>query len=197
MHRPTSVDRRVLLVLASAVAALLLAACGAGPQTATPPPKPGTIGSPREVNIIMRDYAYVPPTVDLVPGETVLLHVVNGGLDIHEAILGSMGSQLAWEAAEAATVGHPPGPTPFVADPAGFDGARVVVGSGQRVDVTWTVPLDASSAPSGWFVGCHIPGHWAKGMVVPIRFVDASGAPLATAPSASATPTVPASPAGS
>jgi hypothetical protein len=48
--------------------------------------------------------------------------------------------------------------------------------------VTWTVPPDAASAPAGWFLGCHIPGHWAKGMVVPVRFVGAGGVPMGTAP---------------
>ncbi len=46
--------------------------------------------APREVNIVTRDYAYVPSVVDLVPGETVVLHVINGGLVVHEAILGDM-----------------------------------------------------------------------------------------------------------
>ena len=67
-------------------------------------------------------------------------------------------------------IGAPPGPTPYVARARpGSTGVRVVVGSGQRVDVTWTVPADAATAPGGWFVGCHIPGHWQKGMVVPVR----------------------------
>jgi uncharacterized cupredoxin-like copper-binding protein len=140
------------------------------------------------VNIVMRDYGYVPPVVDLVPGETVTLHVVNGGLETHEAVVGDAGAQLAWEAAEAAVADHPPGPTPVVADPASFDGVRAVVGSGQRVDVTWTVPPDASSAAAGWFVGCHIPGHWQKGMVVPVRFVGTGGVPLGTPPALPAAP---------
>jgi uncharacterized cupredoxin-like copper-binding protein len=171
--------RRLLLV---ALVVMGLAACDAGNPEGTPPITPGTSSSPREVNIVARDYAFVPSTVDLVPGETVLLHVINAGLEIHEAVIGDLGSQLAWEAAEDATVGHPPGPTPFVAVPPGFDGVRVVVGSGQRVDVTWTVPPNAASAAPGWFVGCHIPGHWQKGMVVAVRFVDAAGVPLASPP---------------
>ncbi len=129
-----------------------------------------------------RDYAFVPSIVDLAPGETVLLHVINGGLERHEAVFGTLGAQVAWETAEAATIGAPPGPTPFVAPPPGFDGVRVVVGSGERVDVTWTVPANASAAAGGWFVGCHIPGHWAKGMVVPIRLVGPDGRPAGTAP---------------
>jgi uncharacterized cupredoxin-like copper-binding protein len=165
---------------ALAVLAVVAVACDGG-AVATPPITPGTSVAPREVNIVARDYGYVPAPVDLVPGETVLLHVVNGGLAVHEAILGDLDTQLAWEAAEAPFLDPPPGPTPTVTGPAGFDGVRVVAGSGQRVDVTWTVPADAGSAAGGWFVGCHIPGHWDKGMVVPVRFVDRSGSPLGAA----------------
>jgi uncharacterized cupredoxin-like copper-binding protein len=186
LSRPESIrvtdPRSALAGIALAGLVTLISGCASGPPAATPPITPGTGAAPREVNIVARDYAYVPSTVDLVPGETVILHVINGGLEIHEAILGDMPAQTAWETAEAATVGHPPGPTPFVPDPPGFTGTRVVVGSGQRVDVTWTVPSDAATAASGWFVGCHIPGHWQKGMVVPVRFVDGSGKPLASTP---------------
>jgi uncharacterized cupredoxin-like copper-binding protein len=170
----------VALFAGVVAAAVALAACGETVPAATPPITPGTGSTPREVNIVARDYAFVPATVDLVPGETVTLHVLNGGLVIHEAILGDLDTQLAWEGAEAAVGDAPPGPTPFVAPPPGFDGVRVVVESGQRVDVTWTVPADAASDPSGWFVGCHIPGHWEKGMVVPVRFVGEDGQPLGT-----------------
>jgi len=174
--------RIVALTAGLLVLLVVVAGCDAGAPAPTPKITPGTSATPREVNIIARDYAYVPSTVDLVPGETVLLHVVNGGLVIHEAILGDMKAQLAWEEAELVTVGAPPGPTPFVPDPAGFNGVRAVAASGQRVDVTWTVPVDAASAASGWFVGCHIPGHWAKGMVVPVRFVNGAGEPIAPVP---------------
>jgi len=162
--------------------ALVMAACDAAPS-ATPPITPGTGGTPREVNVIAREYAFVPDAVDLVPGETVLLHVINGGLEIHEAVIGDDAAQAAWESSEAAVADHPPGPTPLVEAPPGFDGVRVVVGSGARVDTLWTVPANAASQP--WFVGCHIPGHFAKGMVVPVRFVGADGVPLPT-PSAPA-----------
>jgi len=176
-------SRRLLPVMPLVAGLLLgLAACDTGAPDGTPPITPGTSAAPREVNIVAHDYAFVPSTVDLVPGETVLLHVINAGLEVHEAVIGDLASQLAWEAAEDATVDHPPGPTPFVAVPPGFSGVRVVVASGQRVDVVWTVPADAPSAVNGWFVGCHIPGHWQKGMVVAVRFVDAAGVPLASTP---------------
>lgn len=154
---------------------LLATACEAGAPPATPPISPGASDRPREVNIIARDYSFLPDVVDLVPGETVLLHVINGGLEIHEAILGDAAVQDAWEAAEAATVGHPPGPTPVVSVPPEVAGIRIVVESGQRVDLLWTVP--ASAGDERWVVGCHIPGHWERGMQVPVRWVAPTAAP--------------------
>jgi uncharacterized cupredoxin-like copper-binding protein len=178
---PTRVGALRLAVVATA-ALVLVAACDTGAPAGTPPITPGTSAAPREVNIVARDYTYVPSVISFAPGETVLLHVLNGGLEQHEAIIGTLGDQLAWEAGEEAVIGAPPGPTPNVAGPAGFEGIRVVVGSGQRVDVTWTVPADAGSAPGGWFVGCHIPGHWQKGMVVPVQLVGPDGQPQGTVP---------------
>jgi uncharacterized cupredoxin-like copper-binding protein len=148
--------------------------CVAGPAPATPRIVPGRADAPREVNLIARDYSFVPATLDLVPGETVLLHVIDAGLEVHEAIIGDAPVQQAWEAAEAATIGAPPGPTPLVAVPANLAGVRIVVRSGERVDLAWTVPADPATATQpagGWVVGCHIPGHWTKGMWIPIRWV--------------------------
>ena len=65
-----------------------------------------------------------PTSLDLVPGETVLLHVVNGGLEIHEAVIGDRRVQDAWEAAEAAHGRAPPGPTPVVSVPPDVAGLR-------------------------------------------------------------------------
>ena len=154
-----------------ALLALAVAACDAGPPPPTPPIVPGGSASPREVNIITKDYAFLPDALDLVAGETVLLHVINGGLEVHEAVIGAADVQDAWEVAEAATVGRPPGPTPVVTVPSDVAGLRIVVDSGQRVDVVWTVPAAAPSSATAWVVGCHIPGHWARGMQIPIRWV--------------------------
>jgi uncharacterized cupredoxin-like copper-binding protein len=162
-------DRRLadvrLLGLASIV---LFVACEAGPPPATPPILPGSSVAPREVNIVLKDWIFLPDPVDVVPGETVLLHVVNGGLEIHELVIGDQAVQDAWEAAEAATANAPPGPTPVVSVPSEVAGIRVVVPSGQRVDVTWTVPSIAT-AVSQLLLGCHIPGHWQKGMRATFR----------------------------
>jgi uncharacterized cupredoxin-like copper-binding protein len=162
--------------LATLAVVLVVVACEAGPPPATPPISAGHSAAPREVNIIAKDWEFLPVPVDLVPGETVLFHVVNGGLEIHEAVIGNAAVQDAWETAEAATVGHPPGPTPAVSVPPDVAGLRVVVASGQRVDVVWTVPV-IGAGDAALVIGCHIPGHWAKGMVVPVRFVQPSPAP--------------------
>jgi uncharacterized cupredoxin-like copper-binding protein len=151
------------------LAFVLLVACEAGGPVATPPITPGSSGEPREVNVIARDYQFEPSSLDLVPGETVILHVINGGLEVHEAILGDATVQDAWERAEAAVAGAPPGPTPVVSVRPGVSGIRIVVNSGQRVDLEWMVPADAGR--TAWTVGCHIPGHWEKGMQVPVRWV--------------------------
>lgn len=154
--------------------ALAVGACEEGPAPATPPIVAGGSGAPREVNLIAKDYSFLPATLDLIPGETVLLHVVNGGLEIHEAIIGDARVQDAWERAEAAVAGAPPGPTPLVSVPPEVSGLRVVVRSGERVDVTWTVPAgDPGGRPPPFIVGCHIPGHWERGMQVPVRWVSA------------------------
>ena len=108
----------------------------------------------------------------------MLLHIVNGGLDVHEVVIGDGAVQDAWEAAEAPLDGAPPGPTPVVSVAPDVGGVRVVVPSGQRVDLRWAVPADvpasqplpgASATPdhSAWTVECHIPGHLAEGHVDP------------------------------
>jgi len=122
---------------------------------------------PRDVNVILKDWVFLPDPVDLVPGETVVLHVVNGGLEVHELVIGDQAVQDAWEVAEAANADPPPGPTPAVSVAPAVAGIRIVVASGQRVDLTWTVPGQAGLG--GLIIGCHMPGHWAKGMRAAIR----------------------------
>ena len=163
-----------------ALAGLLLAftalvACEQGFVPATTPIVPGDVQAPREVNIIAKDYQFLPETLELVPGETVLLHVINGGLEIHEAIIGDVDVQDAWELAEAAVAGAPPGPTPLVSVPPDVAGLRIVVRSGERVDVVWTVrAVPPPGDPGELIVGCHIPGHWERGMRIPVLPIGAS-----------------------
>lgn len=153
---------RCLRPLVPIALGVVVAGCASGSPVVTPRPKPGTSGAPREVNIIAREYRFDPDPVELAPGETVLLHLINAGLEVHEVVIGDESVQDAWEVAEAATVGGPPGPTPLVSVAPRQAGLRVVLRSGERADVLWTVP--AAIAPSLLIVGCHIPDHWAKGM---------------------------------
>jgi uncharacterized cupredoxin-like copper-binding protein len=155
------------MAVALAGLGVIVAACSAGPTT-TPLIAPGSSAHPREVNIVARDYVFSPPAVDLVPGETVLLHVVNGGLEAHEAIIGDQAVQDAWELAEANAPPAGPGRTPAISVPPDVAGLRITVRSGERVDATWTVPSDPATV-GALIVGCHIPGHYAKGMQVPVR----------------------------
>jgi uncharacterized cupredoxin-like copper-binding protein len=164
--------RGALLGLGLTLLVGTVAGCDAAAPIATPPVVPGSSDAPREVNLITKDYSYLPDVLDLVPGETVLLHVVNGGLATHEAVIGDVATQDAWAAAETGTDQAPPGPTPVVSVPPDTAGLRVVVTSGERVDVVWTVPLDAE-ADGPWFVACHIPGHLERGMQIPVRWAPA------------------------
>ena len=61
-----------------------------------------------------------------------------------------------------------PAPTPAISVPPDVTGLRITVRSGERVDVIWTVPGDPATV-GALIVGCHIPGHYAKGMQVPVR----------------------------
>jgi uncharacterized cupredoxin-like copper-binding protein len=161
------------MMLAAALGSVALAACDAAVPPPTPAVRAGSSASPREVNVIHKGWVFLPDPVDLIPGETVLLHVVNGGLDIHELVIGDQAVQDAWEVAEAANADRPPGPTPAVSVPPDVAGIRVVVASGQRVDLTWTIP--DTPAASRLILGCHIPGHWAKGMRASVRVVPPAG----------------------
>jgi uncharacterized cupredoxin-like copper-binding protein len=162
----------------------MLVGCGNGAAPATPPIVPGSSNGPREVNVVLKDWIFLPDPVDVVPGETVLLHVVNGGLEIHELVIGDQAVQDAWEAAELATIGAPPGPTPAVSVPPDVAGIRVVVPSGQRVDVTWQVPASAATV-NALLLGCHIPSHWEKGMRA--RF-EVAGSVAGSTPASDARP---------
>lgn len=171
---PSRRSRSAFLV---AVLAAAVAACASDSPTVPAPLVPGTVAAPREVNIVARDYLFEPAPIELLPGETVLFHVLDAGLAVHEVVIGDAAVQAAWETAEAATASAPPGPTPVVSVPPGSAGLRIVVRSGERVDVVWTVP----TAPDPLIVGCHIPGHWARGMWTTIRFVAPNGSPAASA----------------
>ena len=65
LHAPSRMGALRLAAGATAIL-VLVAACDTGAPAGTPPITPGTSAAPREVNIVARDYTYV-PSVDL-PG---------------------------------------------------------------------------------------------------------------------------------
>jgi uncharacterized cupredoxin-like copper-binding protein len=122
--------------------------------------QPGTSESPRDVNVILRDYAFNPDPLYLNPGETVRFHIVNGGLIEHEFVIGDAAVQNAWAAAHLAATPPAAFATSAPASaPAGTGGLRVLVASGQTVDVAYQVP-----GADGLELLCHLPGHLEQGM---------------------------------
>ena len=175
MTRTMAFRRAAPVLAALALVALLLAACDGTSVLATPAITPGTSATPRQENDNLKDYLFVPGIVDLGPGETITLTVVNGGLDVHELVLGPQAVQEAWEAAEAPAANPPPGPTPAVSVPPSLAGLRGVVSSGAPQTVTYTVPAGIAGQ---LLLGCHISDHWERGMAGAVRLVGPGGVPL-------------------
>jgi uncharacterized cupredoxin-like copper-binding protein len=155
---------------------LVLFALRGSPPPAPPVERAGTAADPRAVTVIMRDYLFQPTPTVLVPGETIRLTVVNGGLEPHELVLGDATVQRAWARADAAAT--PPAPfatAPPASAPRGVGGLRVLVPSGEQRTVTYTVPLPGSGSGPLELV-CHLPGHVEQGMVGRVEMRAADGA---------------------
>ena len=155
----------VVVTLGGLTIAVVLVYVG-GRLAAAPGPtpdlsRPGTVEQPRAVNVIMRDYVFNPTPLYLVPGETVTLTVINGGLLVHEFVLGDEQVQQAWAAANAAVT--PPAPmasAPPASAPAGTGGIELLLGPGEQATVGYTVPANDQLQ-----LMCHLPGHVERGMV--------------------------------
>lgn len=155
----------VVVVVAALGVAVALVLIGARLATAPAAPpdlsQPGTAARPRPVNVILRDYTFNPTPLYLVPGETVQFNLINGGLVVHEFVLGDAAVQRAWAAANAAAT--PPAAlatAPVASVPVEVAGLRVLLGSGASASIQYEVPLEARLE-----LACHLPGHVAEGMV--------------------------------
>lgn len=154
----------IVTVVGLAIAGVLVYIGGRLAAAPAPTPdlsRPGTANQPRAVTVIMRDYAFNPTPLYLVPGETVTFTVINGGLLPHEFVLGDDAVQQAWAAADAAA--SPPGPmttAPPGSVAAGTGGVELVLDPGQQATATYAVPADEQLQ-----LMCHLPGHVERGMV--------------------------------
>lgn len=148
-----------------AVLAVVLVLLGAWlAQAPVAPPvinQPGTAAQPRDVNVILRDFAFDPNPLYLVAGETVRFHVINGGMVEHEFTLGDGQVQAAWAAADAAASPDAPlATTPPASVPPGTGGLRILLESGQTATVEYVVPATGQLQ-----LYCHLPGHAERGMI--------------------------------
>ena len=155
----------VVVVVVFFATALVLVLIGAQRPSEPPPDveisRAGTTDLPRDVTVIMRDYRFDPTPVVLVPGETVRLTILNGGLVDHELTLGDEQVQAAWARADAAATPPAPFATPPPASvPPGTGGLRVLLGSGEQARVPYRVPEGGALQ-----LVCHLPGHVERGMV--------------------------------
>ena len=60
--------------------ALALGACEAAGPVVTPPVVAGSSAQPREVNLVAKDYSFLPDIVDLVPGEYAAIFALVSGM---------------------------------------------------------------------------------------------------------------------
>lgn len=141
--------------------ALLATACvsnasgsSEGAADGSPSAPGGYIGDPgeadRTIEVVMTDQMrYEPGSITVQQGETITFVVKNAGRIMHELMLGHETLQLEHEA-EMTEPGAGPHHHPNSA----------LVSPGETGTVTWTF-----SEKGEVLMGCHMPGHWAAGMV--------------------------------
>lgn len=166
----------VVVVIVFAVVAVVLVFIGMQRPGEAPPDvdiaQAGTAEDPRELAVIMRDYRFDPTPVILVPGETVRIRVINGGLDTHDFVLGDDSVQQAWAMADA--LATPPSflaTSPPASVPPDTGGVRVLLGSGDSAVIDYVVPEGEQLQ-----LLCHIPGHIEKGMVGAVELREVADA---------------------
>lgn len=111
---------------------------------------PGVDGA-REVRIVVHHSRFDVATVEVEPGETVRFVLENTDPIDHEFIVGDARVQLAHERGTEAH--HPPKP------------GEITVPAGATRSTTVTFP----TSPQTTLFGCHLPGHYAFGMVGTVR----------------------------
>jgi uncharacterized cupredoxin-like copper-binding protein len=134
----------------------LAAACGIALLTtacAVSGAQNGTDASGRVIRLSIDAYRFVPDHVDVNVGETVRFVVMNPTDMAHEVYIGTPAEQAADEAARASTA---PMQQPNVTTQYGY-GAYLAAFSTVEFDYHFSNGDEV-------MIGCHLPGHWAKGM---------------------------------
>jgi uncharacterized cupredoxin-like copper-binding protein len=141
MKRPIQI-----LVVASCLA-ILIAGCSVGGR------QYGTDANPRAITLTVDGYRFIPDAIEVTLGETVRFVVTNPTDMAHEVYIGSPAEQGADEAARAST---PPMQQPKITTQYGY---------GVYLAAYSTVEFRYHFSNRGEvMIGCHLPGHWAKGM---------------------------------
>jgi len=105
----------------------------------------------REIRIVIHHSRFEPGDVEIAPGETVRFVIVNTDPIDHEFIVGDARVQLMHERGTEAH--HPPRP------------GEITVPAGATRPTT----VDFPTSPGATLFGCHLPGHYAYGMVGTVR----------------------------
>ncbi len=107
----------------------------------------------RSVAIEMKDMAFVPDSLTVKAGETVLFKLHNGGTVMHEFMLGTAAMQTAHRRMMAAEAekGLPPHHHHM--------GNAVSLDPGQSASLAWTF-----TQPGTVEYDCNLPGHYESGM---------------------------------
>jgi uncharacterized cupredoxin-like copper-binding protein len=138
-------------LVATISVAILSAGCSVGGVQS------GTDANPRVIQLTVDGYHFVPDTIEVTLGETVRLVVTNPTDMAHEVYIGTPAEQIADEAAHASTT---PLQQPKVTTQYGYG---VYLAAYSTVDFRYHF-----SSRDEVMIGCHLPGHWAKGMKIAI-----------------------------
>jgi uncharacterized cupredoxin-like copper-binding protein len=102
----------------------------------------------RTIEVAMTDDAYGPSTMAVATGQTVRFVFRNEGTVLHDALIGDAAVQAEHDAGMRTGMAHVPGAVPMVS-----------VAPGATGDLVYTF-----TRPGTVLIGCHEPGHYARGM---------------------------------
>jgi hypothetical protein len=123
------------------------------------------VGAPREVNVVLKDWIFLPDPGRRRPGrDGPPPRRERRARDPRAGHRRSGRPGLLGGRPSSPRSTQPPGPTPAVRCPPDVSGSASVVPSGQRIDVTWTVPRRPRRSPgSCWAATSRATGRRACG----------------------------------